>query len=60
MRLFEHPKHMFKLIWVRKYLQFYAQKLCLSKPMLWVKINGTKTLADRVKSWARTGLQAIG
>ena len=30
---FAHPKHMLKL-WVRKYLQFYAEKFCLSKPVI--------------------------
>ena len=30
---FEHPKHMLKITG-KKYLQFYAKKLCLSKPML--------------------------
>ena len=32
-RAFEHPKHMLKL-WVRKYLKFYAENFCLSKPMI--------------------------
>ena len=31
---FEHPKHMLKLM-VKKYFHFYAQKNCLSKPMVW-------------------------
>ena len=31
---FEHPKHMFKNWWVRKYLQFYADNFCLSKVVL--------------------------
>ena len=29
---FEHPKHMLNL-WVRKYLQFYNENFCLSKPI---------------------------
>ena len=29
---FEHQKHML-ILWVRKYLQFYAEFLCLSKPV---------------------------
>ena len=29
---FEHPNHMLKLMG-KRYLQFYAQKFCLSKPV---------------------------
>ena len=28
----EHQKHMLKL-WITKYLQFYAENICLSKPV---------------------------
>ena len=30
---YEYPKYMLK-IWVRKYIQFYAQNICLSKPVI--------------------------
>ena len=36
----------FKL-WVRKYLQFYAEKFCLSKPVLPVT-SEARTLGDRI------------
>ena len=42
---FEHPTH--KLCsnwWIRKYLQFYAQKFCLSKPMICMGLIAARNL----------------
>ena len=30
----QYLKHMLKIWWVMNYLQFYAEKLCLSEPMV--------------------------
>ena len=36
--------------WIRKYLQFYAQKICLSKPMIWGKNLGLLLYAQAMTS----------
>ena len=50
---FEHPKHLLKL-WVRKYLQFYAEKFCLSKPVTVSFIMAGKLLS-LVNTWFISG-----
>ena len=56
---FEHPKHMFNW-WVRKYLQFYSENVCLSKPVYSNTIRVSNSLdPDQARFFGRLDLGSV-